>query len=150
MAEPVQPDIIVYACQSCIPEGESVPRQWKQDGVHVLLREVPCSGKIDAQYLFHALEAGGQGLCVVTCSRGNCSLGQGNYRAEVRVHTVRRLLAEIGLEPERVELLHCDSDDRPGHLGERVDDLVRGAVQRLCTLGESPIRSADAAGRPSA
>jgi coenzyme F420-reducing hydrogenase delta subunit len=114
------------------------------------VREVPCSGKIDAQYLFHALEAGGQGLCVVTCPLGQCNLGQGNYRAEVRVRTVQRLLTEIGLEPERVELLHCASDDHPEHLGERVGELVRGAVQRLCTLGESPIRRADAAARSSA
>ncbi len=141
MAEPVHPDILVYICQSCIPEGGSLPRQWEQDGAHVLVRQVPCSGKIDAQYVFHALEAGGQGLCVVTCSRGNCSLGEGNYRAEVRVRTVRRLLAEIGIEPERVELLQRTSDD---HLGE----LVRGAVQRLCALGESPIRVADALTRP--
>jgi F420-non-reducing hydrogenase iron-sulfur subunit len=147
MAEPVHPDIVVYICQSCIPEGGSMPRQWKQDGAHVLVREVPCSGKIDAQYVFHALEAGGQGLCVVTCSRGKCSLGEGNYRAEVRVRTVRRLLAEIGIEPERVELLRRASDD---DLGEGVGELVRGAVQRLCTLGESPIRAADAVARSSA
>jgi coenzyme F420-reducing hydrogenase delta subunit len=63
---------------------------------------------------------------------------------------VQRLLAEIGLEPERVELLHCASDDHPEHLGERVGELVRGAVQRLCTLGESPIRRADVAARSSA
>ena len=147
MAEPVQPDIVVYVCQNCIPEGESLPRQWRRDGAHVLVRRVPCSGKIDVQYLFHALEAGGQGLCVVTCSRGKCSLGEGNYRAEVRVRTVQRLLAEIGLEPERVELLHCASDDHPG---ERVGDLARGAVRRLCTLGESRLRRAAAvAGSPA-
>jgi len=136
MAEPVHPDIVVYVCQSCIPEGGGMPRQWKQDGAHVLVREVPCSGKIDAQYMLHAFEAGGQGLGVVTCSPGKCSLGEGNYRAEVRVRTVQRLLAEIGIEPERVELLHRASDDL---LGERVGELVREAVQRLCALGKSPI-----------
>jgi coenzyme F420-reducing hydrogenase delta subunit len=105
------------------------------------VREIPCSGKIDAQYLFHALEAGGYGLCVVACSRGQCSLGEGNYRAELRVRTVRRLLAEIGLEPERVEFLHRPSDD---DLGERVEGLARGAVQRLCALGRTPLRSTEA------
>ncbi len=147
MAEPVQPDIVVYVCQSCMPEDGGMPRQWNQDGAHVLVREVPCSGKIDAQYLFHALEAGSHGLCVVACSRGKCSLGEGNYRAEVRVRTVQRLLAEIGLEPERVELLHCASDD---HLGESVGELARGAAQRLRTLGESPLRRADALAGSSA
>lgn len=147
MAEPIQPDIVVYVCQSCVPEGGSVPRQWNQDGAHVLVREVPCSGKIDAQYLFHALEAGGHGLCIVACARGQCSLGEGNYRAEVRVRTVQRLLAEIGLEPERVELVHRAPDDQRG---EDVIGLVRGAVQRLCRLGKSRLRRATAAAGPPA
>jgi coenzyme F420-reducing hydrogenase delta subunit len=147
MAEPVQPDIVVYVCQSCVSEDGGMPRQWSQDGAHVLVRQVPCSGKIDAQYLFHALEAGSHGVCVVACSHGNCSLGEGSYRAEVRVRTVRRLLAEIGLEPQRVELLHCASDDQ---LGESVGELARGAAQRLCALGESPLRHADAVACTSA
>ena len=141
MAEPIHPDIVVYVCQGCMPGDGVMPRQWNQDGAHVLVREIPCSGKIEAQYLFHALEAGAHGLCIVACSRGKCRLGEGNYRAEVRVRTVRRLLAEIGLEPERVELLHCASDD---HLGERVCELARGAVKRLCTLGESRLSRAAA------
>ena len=69
MAEPVCPDVMVYVCRNAIPEGGRLPRQWKQDGVHVLVREVPCSGKIDAQYLFHALEGGVHGVCVVACPK---------------------------------------------------------------------------------
>ena len=83
MAEPVQPDIVVYVCQNCIPEDGGMPLQWNQDGAHVLVRQIPCSGKIDAQYLFHALEAGCHGLCVVACSRGKCRLGEGNYRPAI-------------------------------------------------------------------
>jgi coenzyme F420-reducing hydrogenase delta subunit len=148
VAEPVRADVVVYVCQNCVSERERVPRQWEQDGAHVVVREIPCSGKIDAQYMFHALEAGGRGLCVVACPPGQCSLGQGNLRADVRIRTVRRLLGEIGLEPERAELLHHISDDCCG--GARLEELVRGAVQRLCTLGESPIRSADGAASSSA
>ena len=149
MAEPVQPDIIVYVCQSCLPEAASLPRQWQQDGSHVLVREVPCSGKIDVQYLFHVLEAGGHGFCVVTCPLGQCSLGEGNYRAEVRVRTVRRLLVEIGLEPERAEILHCDSNGGLESADERFGELIRGAVKRICTLGESPVRRAGAIAQSS-
>ncbi len=146
MAEPVSPDVTVYVCRNAIPAGGHLPRQWKQDGLHVVVREVPCSGKVDAQYLFHALEGGLHGVCVVACPKGECSLAQGNYRAEVRVGTVRRLLVEIGLEPERVELLHRpvqDSDGQP-------EGLIREQVRLFCELGESPIRRASVAGRSSA
>ena len=128
MAQPVCPDVIVYVCCNCIPQGPRLPRQWKQDGARVLVRLVPCSGKMDAQYLLHAFEGGGRGLCVVACPKGQCHLTQGNYRAEIRVRTVQRLLAEIGLEPERVELLHVSPDDPP----DRLEQLVHDAVQRVC------------------
>ena len=141
MAQAVCPDVIVYVCVNCIAEGGCLPRQWEQDGAHVLVREVPCSGKMDGQYLLHALEGGVRGLCVVACPKGQCQLAQGNYRAEVRIGTIRRLLAEIGLEPERAELLHCSSDDP----FDRFNGLVRDAVGRICALGDSPIRASGAA-----
>ena len=103
-----------------------------------MVREVPCSGKMDGQYLLHAIEGGSRGLCVVACPKGECHLAQGNYRAEVRIRTLRRLLEEVGLEPERAELVHCAAEDPP----QKLEELVRGAVDRICSLGESPLRAA--------
>jgi F420-non-reducing hydrogenase iron-sulfur subunit len=115
-----------------------LPRQWNQEGAHVLVREVPCSGKMDGQYLCHALEGGAQGVCVVACPKGKCHLAQGNYRAEIRVRTLQRLLTEIGIQPERAELLHVLPEETVGQIEER----VRDAVARICALGESPLRVA--------
>jgi coenzyme F420-reducing hydrogenase delta subunit len=56
---------------------------------------------------------------------------QGNYRAEVRVRTVGRLLSEIGVEPERIALLHCSPEDP----ADRPEQLVREAVKRFAALG---------------
>ena len=134
----VSPDVVVCICTNCIPEGRRLPRQWDQDSAKVLVREIPCSGKIDGQYLFHALEAGGRGICVVACPKGECHLAQGNYRAEIRIRTLQRLLAEIGLEPQRAELVHASVDDPP----EQLEQLVRGEVTRICAVGESPLHAA--------
>ena len=134
----LSPDVVVYVCTNCIPQGGLLPHQWNQDGAKVLVREVPCSGKIDAQYLFHTFEAGGRGVCVVVCPKGECHLAQGNYRAEIRIHTVQRLLGEMGLEPQRAELVHASADDPP----EQLEQLVRDAVGRICAVGESPLHAA--------
>jgi F420-non-reducing hydrogenase iron-sulfur subunit len=138
MAETLSPGVVVYVCTNCIPQGGRLPRQWRQQGARVLVREVPCSGKMDGQYLLHAIEGGSRGLCVVACPKGECHLAQGNYRAEIRIRTLRRLLEEVGLEPERAELVHCAPGDPP----EQLEQLVRGAVDRICSLGESPLRAA--------
>lgn len=136
MAEPVSPDIAVYVCVNCIPDGGHLPRQWMQGDTHVLVREVPCSGKMDAQYLLRALEGGARGICVVACPKGECQLAQGNYRAEVRVRVIQRLLTEIGMDPERVELVHRLATASY----DQFEQQVRDAVERIYTRGESPIR----------
>ena len=133
----VRPDIVVYLCANCIPQGSRLPRQWKSGDAQVLVREVPCSGKTDGQYLLHGIEGGERGLCVVACPKGECHLAQGNYRAEIRLRTLQRLLAEIGLEPQRAELVHCSPQDPP----ERLAESVHAAVERICALGESPLRA---------
>jgi len=132
VAESAQPDIVVHVCTNCLAEAWRLPRQWRQDGVYVLVRQVPCSGKIDAQYLLNALEGGGRGFCVVTCPKGECQLGQGNYRAEIRVRTIRRLLREIGLQGARAQLLQC-SPDEPF---ESFEKTLRDAVARIAALGD--------------
>ena len=138
MPEALSPHVVVYLCTNCIPTGVDLPRQWNQDGARVLVREVPCSGKMDGQYLLHALEGGARGLCVVACPKGECHLSQGNYRAEIRVHTVQRLLAEIGLPPERAQLVHFSQVDPP----RRLEQLVRSTVERICARGENPLHGA--------
>ncbi len=100
-----------------------------------MVHEIPCSGKVDTQYLMHALEGGGRGLCIVACPKGECHLAQGNYRAEIRIRAVQRLLGEIGLEPERAVLVHCSPNDPP----QRLKQLVEDSVTQLCALGESSI-----------
>jgi len=134
MSEILDTSVSVFICRQCIPQSKHLPRQWTQDGVHVQARELPCSGKTDAQYLFHAIEVGARGVLVVTCPQGECRLAQGNYRAEVRIRTVRRLLGEIGMEPERAALVRCAPDDD-------LEGLVCDAVSKFCALGESPIVS---------
>lgn len=135
MAEPVCPDVVVYVCANCAPGGGRLPRQWDEDGAHVLVREVACSGKMDAQYLLNALEGGTRGICVVACPKGECQLSQGNYRAEIRIGTVRRLLDEIGIESQRAELVHASPDDP----FDRFEGLVQDAVKRVSALGPSPV-----------
>jgi len=137
MTEPVSPDVIVYVCANCLPASVRLPRQWTHDAAQVVVREVPCSGKIDGQYLLHAFEGQARGLCVVACPRGECQLAEGNYRAEVRVRTTQRLLAEVGIQPERVELIHVDRDESPQGFQER----VRQAAARIAAMGPSPVRT---------
>lgn len=128
-------DAIVYVCHNCIPQKARLPRQWTKGGIHVQVRALPCTGKTSTQYIFHALEGGCRGVCVVACPYGDCRLSQGNYRAEIRINNVRRLLAETGFEPDRAQLIHFSKDDDPCELEELLNDVI----QKFVMLGESPV-----------
>jgi coenzyme F420-reducing hydrogenase delta subunit len=119
------PEVLIFLCRNCFPGIRFLPMQWSEAGMHIRVKEIPCSGKIDAQYILHALESGVLGVCVITCPQGACTLTQGNYRADVRVRTVRRLLEEAGTHPGRAQIIHCAEGSSPDQLRELVNEEVR-------------------------
>ena len=62
MTQQEKNDIIVYLCKNCLPQGGRLSVQWTDKGKHIRIKEIPCSGKIDAQYILHALEGGVRGI----------------------------------------------------------------------------------------
>jgi coenzyme F420-reducing hydrogenase delta subunit len=135
MRQRSNPDVLVFLCKNSIPEAGKLPVQWSEAGVHIQTKVIPCSGKIDAQYLFHSLEDGVQGVCVITCPHGECTLSQGNYRAEIRVRTVQRLLSEIGDNPHRAELLNCPS----GATLENIKGIINDVAARVAGFSKASI-----------
>jgi coenzyme F420-reducing hydrogenase delta subunit len=46
-------------------------------------------------------------------------------------------LAEVGIQPERLELIHVDRDQPPALFQEQ----IRQAAARIAALGPSPVRA---------
>lgn len=124
------PDIIINVCCNCIPAGILPRRQWTQNDLRIQIRELPCTGRIDIRYLMHSLEEGAKGICIVACPEGECTLAAGNYRADIRVQTVKKLLAEIGLDPERISLVNFSKDDENNDL----EKILRDKVDQFTSL----------------
>jgi F420-non-reducing hydrogenase iron-sulfur subunit len=130
------PDVLFYVCANCVPEAGKIPRQWKQGDVRVKVQQLPCTGKVDTQYMMHAIEGGARGVSIVACPEGECHLAQGNYRADVRIKTTQRILEEIGMEKERISLLHYNRDNGEDSL----DKAMRDEVDTLSRTGKSPLQ----------
>ena len=88
--------------------------------------------------MMHSLERGVRGICLVTCPEGECRLAEGNLRASVRVQTAKKLMAEAGLEPERLEILPYTGGNGPPEI---LSALVSEAVTRIGANPESPLMS---------
>jgi F420-non-reducing hydrogenase iron-sulfur subunit len=107
---------------------------------NVKIIQVPCSGRVDILHLLKAIEDGADGVYVAGCLEGECHYLTGNLKAKKRVGYVKRVLGEIGVEPERVEMFNLSSGQGP-----RFAEIAREMVERIKKLGPSPIRIKKAA-----
>ena len=76
-----------------------------------------------------AFESGIDGILVAGCEEGSCHFRDGNLLAKRRVNYARDLLAEVGLEAERLRMVNVGAADaRP--FAEIVKDMVE-TVRKL-------------------
>ncbi|MGQ9920082.1 MAG: hydrogenase iron-sulfur subunit, partial [Desulfobacca sp.] len=91
--------------------------------------KVPCAGKVDPNYLLQAFNAGAAGVMVMGCPKDNCKSQHGNLCAQWAVEQVQGMLAEAGIEPERL-LYQSLAANAPGDFVAAVDTLMAN-LQRL-------------------
>ena len=64
-----------------------------------------CTGRIDLSFIVRAFSKGADGVIIGGCWPGDCHyVTQGNYDALGNMHLCRKLLARIGVKPERLRL----------------------------------------------
>lgn len=102
---------------------------------NVKMVRLPCTGKLDVRYVLEAFEQGADGVYVVACPIGNCHHVHGNERAVARVAYAKRLLDEIGIGGERLDIVFMS-----GGMGATFAEVSRQATERIRALGPNPLR----------
>ncbi len=96
---------------------------------------MPCSGRVDIIHLLKAFEAGADAVFVAGCLEGECHYLTGNLKAKKRVNKVKKDLAQMGIEPERLEMFNLSSSEGP-----RFAAICKEMVDRASKLGPSPVK----------
>ena len=141
--EPFEPMIVAFCCHYCAyTAADMAGSQRLCYPPNVKIVRVPCSGKVDTIHILKAFEKGADGVYVAGCLDGDCHFKNGNVRAERRVDAARRLLDEIGVGGDRLEMVKMSAGmgDRFAREAERITEKIRA-------LGPNPIRNAT---RPAA
>jgi len=81
--------------------------------------EVPCAGKVDAEYILSAFVEGADGVMVIACHEGNCKAERGNTFAKWRVNDLYNKMEKIGLDKQRLKFATVASN-----MGKNFADLV--------------------------
>jgi F420-non-reducing hydrogenase iron-sulfur subunit len=136
MTEEYSPKIIGFCCRWCSYAGADLAGSMRlQYPPTIRILMVPCTGRVDILHLLKAFEVGADAVFVSGCHEGDCHYLRGNIQARKRVARVKKVLAEIGLEPERLEMFHVSSGEGP-----KFANLAREMTERALRLGPNPVR----------
>jgi F420-non-reducing hydrogenase iron-sulfur subunit len=131
-----EPEITAFTCIYCgymsIDAAGALRIQYPPN---IKLVKMPCTGKTDIRYILEAFEQGADGVLINACSLGNCHHVQGNERGLARVNRAKRLLEEIGLESERLEMQFVS-----GGMGNTFASTVTAMTEKIRALGPNPLR----------
>jgi len=102
---------------------------------NVKIVKVPCTGRIDVLYILKAFEEGADGVFVAGCLEGECHFLAGNIRARKRVAFLKERLAQLGINPQRLEMYNLSAA-----MGQRFVEIAKEMTECVRQLGPSPIK----------
>jgi coenzyme F420-reducing hydrogenase delta subunit len=102
---------------------------------NIRMIKLPCTGKLEVIHLLRAIEAGADGVYAAGCLEGECHYLKGNLWARKRINHVKELLAELGIEPERVEMFNMSSA-----MGAKFAQVATDFTQLIKELGPNPVK----------
>lgn len=131
---PWRPKIIAFLCNWCSYTGADlagISRLGWSPAVHIV--RVMCSGRVDPTFIARAFSMGADGVIVSGCHPGDCHYQAGNRKALRRVQLMRRLMADFGIEPERLRLVWVSASE-----GEQWAQIANEMEETVRALG--PLR----------
>ncbi len=126
-----EPRIIGFLCYWCSYTGaDSAGTARMKYPANVDIIKVMCSGRIDPELITTAFANGADGVMVLGCHIGDCHYISGNHKTMVRMPLMRRVLEDLGIEPERFRHEWVSAAE-----GEKFSKLVTEITEQVRELG---------------
>jgi coenzyme F420-reducing hydrogenase delta subunit len=135
--ENFKPVIVAFCCHYCAYTAADMAGSMRLPyPPNVKIIRVPCSGKVGAIHIMRALQKGADGVYVAGCLEGDCHFKDGNVKAGNRVRYVKKLLEEIGIGGERVDMITMSAG-----MGERFAQTAIDFTEKIRKLGPNPVKT---------
>jgi coenzyme F420-reducing hydrogenase delta subunit len=130
------PEITAFCCHYCAyTAGDLAGYLHVNYPATVKTVKFPCTGKVDIQYILNAFEHGADGVYIMACLEGNCHHIHGNLRARRRVEYTKKLLDQIGVGGDRLEIFNTS-----GYDGMKWARIAGEMTERIKKLGPNPLK----------
>lgn len=131
-----EPEITAFFCVYCgYMAADTAGALQIQYPANVKFVRLPCTGKTDIRYILEAFEQGADGVYQVACPIGNCHHVRGNERGLARIKRARKILDEIGLGGERLDMFFMS-----GSQGGTFARAAHTMTERIRKLGPNPLK----------
>lgn len=133
MAATPEPVIVGFLCNWCAYRAADLigmTRTHYAPNMHPI--RVLCSSRVEPEFVLKAFREGADGVLVLACHPGECHYGDGNIKTLRRLSLLRRVLAQFGIEPERIEVEWAAASE--GHAVAAAVDRMTARLRRLPPL----------------
>lgn len=135
----MQPKVIIFCCNWCSYAGADLAGvgRLQMKPVFRVIRTM-CSARIDPQLVLEAFAKGADGVMIAGCHPGDCHYLGGNYKTRRRFHILRRMLEQLGVNPERLELQWVSASE-----SKQFQEVVNSFCEKIVALDKLQIPSAN-------
>lgn len=134
VTSPFEPKILAILCNWCTYSAADVAgsaHSLYPSNIHIV--RVMCSGRVDPSLILKALKRGMDGVLICGCHPGDCHYINGNHKTAFRIPLLRRMIAQFGIEPERVRLEWISAAE-----ANRFVEVAKEMTEQVRALGPVP------------
>ena len=131
LSGPWTPRIVAFFCNWCTytaADLAGVSRMKYASNIRII--RLMCSGRVDPQFIVDALAKGADAVLIGGCHPNDCHYAEGNYKCLRRYQMLKRMIVDMGIEPERLRLEWISAAE-----GEKVKRVVNEMVETIKQLG---------------
>ena len=126
-----EPKIIGFLCNWCSYTGADLAGTARMKYPPNLMSiRVMCSGRVDPGFILDAFRKGADGVLICGCHPGDCHYVEGNYKCMRRIPLTRKLIAQMGINPDRVRLEWVSASE-----GARFQQVIEEFTNNVRNLG---------------
>jgi coenzyme F420-reducing hydrogenase delta subunit/NAD-dependent dihydropyrimidine dehydrogenase PreA subunit len=111
--------IIGFCCQYGLYGTGALATVWREAKAGIWIVPVPCIAKIETEHIMRAFGMHAEGVFVAGCGQKQCARENTAYWALQRIEKGKKLLKQIGLEPQRIQAFNLYTTE--DNLVERLD-----------------------------
>jgi len=126
-----EPKIIGFMCNWCSYRAADLAGTARiKYPANIRILRVMCSGRVDPTFVLNAFALGADAVMLAGCHPGECHYVDQNYKAMRRYAMLKHTLSEMGIEPERFQLVWASAAE-----GQQLAETITKLVDSVRPLG---------------